>query len=413
DAPIIIPAAVPSIPYNFGSTTLKSGSTGEAVKEIERFLNSTLNLSLEQNGVLDEKVTTAIKKWQSNNGLVADGIIGAKTKAIMYTSVNQKALPVSPPSEFVPALRYVDKITGNIYQTFADKIIERKFSGTIIPKVYDAYFGNQGESVIMRYLKPDEKTIETFVGILPKELLGVETTGNSEVKGSFLPDNVKDISTSPDASKIFYLWDSADNMIGTTLNFLNNKKAQIFDSPFTEWLSFWPNSNLITLTTKPSANIPGYMYSMDSTGKSLTKILGDVNGLTTLGSPDGKLILFSDNNLALNVYHSDTRNSDLLGIKTLPEKCVWGRASDTLYCAVPKTIASGEYPDAWYQGEVSFSDQIWKVDIKTGNATLILDPATILGGGEIDGVKLALDEGENYLFFVNKKDSFLWKLDLK
>jgi hypothetical protein len=31
----------------------------------------------------------------------------------------------------------------------------------------------------------------------------------------------------------------------------------------------------------------------------------------------------------------------------------------------------------------------------------------------LDAIKMTLDEGENYLFFINKKDNFLWKLDLK
>ena len=70
--------------------------------------------------------------------------------------------PVVPPTEFAPALRYVNKATGNIYQTFVDRIDERKFSSTVIPRVYEAFFGNKGESVVMRYLKGDNKTIETF-----------------------------------------------------------------------------------------------------------------------------------------------------------------------------------------------------------------------------------------------------------
>ena len=321
--------------------------------------------------------------------------------------------PITPPTELVEALRYVAKATGNIYETFSDKIAEKQFSSTIIPKVYDSYFGNNGGSVVMRYLKGDDQTIETFTGTLPKEYLGADPSTVNDIKGSFLPDNIKDISFSPDASKIFYLFNNGNDMIGTTLSFLDNKKVQIFDSPFTEWLSQWPSNNIITFSTKPSANIPGYMYSTDGTGKNLTKVLGDINGLTTLTSPSGKLILYGDNNLSLNIYHTDTRNSDVLGLKTLPEKCVWGSVSDVIYCAVPKSIDIGQYPDTWYQGEVSFNDQIWKIDVKTGNTTLIIDPATITGGQEIDGTKLALDQGENYLFFVNKKDSFLWELKLK
>ncbi|HEV7424283.1 MAG TPA: hypothetical protein VGO21_03775 [Candidatus Paceibacterota bacterium] len=293
-----------------------------------------------------------------------------------------------------------------------DKIEERKFSDTIIPKVYDSYFGNHGQSVVMRHLK-NSRTIETFVGTLPKELLGGDTTGTNEVKGSFLPDNIMDISLSADDSKIFYLFNAGENMVGAILNFSNNKKTQIFDSPFTEWLSQWPNDKMITLKTKPSGTIPGYMYRTDGAGKNLIKVLGDINGLTTLASPNGKLILYSDNNLSLSVYHLDTGISDVLGIRTMPEKCTWDKASDAVYCAVPKSITQSLYPDAWYQGEVSFSDQLWKVDIKTGNATFLVDPITISGGEDIDGIKLVLDTDENYLFFVNKKDSFLWKFSLK
>ena len=321
--------------------------------------------------------------------------------------------PTPPPTEFITAVRYVERATGNIYQTFLDKIEERKFSTTVIPKVHEAYFGNKGKSVIMRYLKIDDRTIETFVGTLPKELLGGDTTLNNEIKGSFLPDNITDASVSPDATKIFYLFNVGDNMVGTIFNLLDNKKIQIFDSLFTEWLSFWPNGSLITLTTKPSWNTKGYMYGLNPSAKSFNRILGDINGLTTLTSPNGKLVLYGNNNLSLSVYNISAKNSDLLGVRTLPEKCVWGKLSDIVYCAVPKSINETEYPDAWYQGEVSFSDQIWRIDIKNGNTTMISDPVTILGGEDIDGIKLTLDESEKYLLFVNKKDSFLWELKLE
>ena len=321
--------------------------------------------------------------------------------------------PTAPLTEFAPSLRYVDRTNGNIYQTFADKIEERKFSTTVIPKVYEASFGNKGVSIIMRYLKDDNRTIQTFVGNLPKEYLGADSSATSEVTGSFLPENITDLSISPDTSSVFYLFNTGDNLIGTTLNLTNNKKVQIFNSAFTEWLSWWPNSKMITLTTKPSSRVPGYMYAMDSSGKNFSKTLGPINGLTTLTSPGGKLVLYSDDNLSLNIFHTDTKVSNTLGLKTLPEKCVWNSLSTIIYCAVPKSISAGSYPDTWYQGVISFSDQIWKVDVTTGNATLIVDPITISGGEDVDGIKLAIDDGENYLFFVNKKDSFLWEFNLK
>ena len=69
--------------YNFGTTTLRSGSTGEAVRELQRFLNNKLNLGLVIDGKLGPKTIAVIKKWQSDNGLVSDGLVGAKTKALM------------------------------------------------------------------------------------------------------------------------------------------------------------------------------------------------------------------------------------------------------------------------------------------------------------------------------------------
>jgi hypothetical protein len=332
------------------------------------------------------------------------------------TKSTKTVKPTAPPTEFIPALRYVARETGNVYQTFADKLDEKKFSSTIVPKVYEAFLGNNGESVAMRYLKEDGRTIETFVGKLPKELLGDEITEDKEVKGSFLPENVKDISLSQDKGIMFYLFNVGESTVGTTLDLTTNKKTQIFDSVFNEWLSFWSNSKMLTLTTKPSYNVLGYAYSInpsDTSNKNAVKIFGGINGLTTLASPDGKSILYSDNNLSLSVYHTDTKTTDVLGIRTLPEKCVWNKASDTIYCGVPKSIDGNNYPDTWYQGEVSFSDQIWKLNIQDKKSEILVDPITIKSGEEIDGTKLAIDETGNYLFFVNKKDSFLWELDLK
>lgn len=73
--------------YNFGTKTLKNGSKGEAVMELQRFLNQVLNLGLVVDGKLGPKTIAVIKKWQKENGLVADGLIGAKTKAKMNASI--------------------------------------------------------------------------------------------------------------------------------------------------------------------------------------------------------------------------------------------------------------------------------------------------------------------------------------
>ncbi|MFA5791914.1 MAG: peptidoglycan-binding domain-containing protein [Candidatus Paceibacterota bacterium] len=82
----IVSAAAASS-YNFGIKTLKNGSKGDEVKELQRFLNQVLSLGLVVDGKLGPKTIAVIKKWQKANGLVADGLVGPKTKAKMNLSV--------------------------------------------------------------------------------------------------------------------------------------------------------------------------------------------------------------------------------------------------------------------------------------------------------------------------------------
>ena len=50
------------------------------------FLNAKLGLGLKLDGILGAKTIAVIKTWQKAHGLTADGLIGAKTKAMMNTS---------------------------------------------------------------------------------------------------------------------------------------------------------------------------------------------------------------------------------------------------------------------------------------------------------------------------------------
>ena len=52
---------------------LKKGSKGDMVKELQLFLN------IKPDGVFGKITESTLKLWQSNNGLVADGIVGPKT----------------------------------------------------------------------------------------------------------------------------------------------------------------------------------------------------------------------------------------------------------------------------------------------------------------------------------------------
>lgn len=83
---VITPIPVKVI-YNFGNAILKNGSKGEAVKELQKFLNQVLNLGLVVDGQLGPKTIKVIKQWQKDNSLTPDGLVGPKTKEKMNASI--------------------------------------------------------------------------------------------------------------------------------------------------------------------------------------------------------------------------------------------------------------------------------------------------------------------------------------
>ena len=52
---------------------MKFGSRGDAVIQIQR------KLGIAADGVFGRGTEAAVKKWQADHGLVADGIVGPKT----------------------------------------------------------------------------------------------------------------------------------------------------------------------------------------------------------------------------------------------------------------------------------------------------------------------------------------------
>ena len=79
-------------------------------------------------------------------------------------------------------VRYMDRATGNVYDTRVDTMKQTRLSNTTIPKVYEAMWGNGAETVLARYLKEDNATIETFIG---KVLPAGEDGGVGAIRGSF------------------------------------------------------------------------------------------------------------------------------------------------------------------------------------------------------------------------------------
>lgn len=312
-------------------------------------------------------------------------------------------------------IHYILRANGNIYEAYTDSLESKRLSITTVPKVYESVWLPGGNNLIIRYLKDATENIQTFsVKINPATTTLNEFEGG--IDGNFLAENISALAINPAGDKVFYLTSNLNGSSGLVAKPDGLNKKLLFESPLIEWAVSWPKEETITMTTKPAAVIPGYLYFLNSKTGSFSRILGDVLGLTTKTNSSATQVLYSDSarNLPrLYLFDLKTGGSKLLPWNTLPEKCVWANTDGKIiYCAVPKSLVGGEYPDIWYQGLVNFTDDLWRLNTETGASTIIsdLEKESLI---KIDAVDLQVDKNDNYLFFTNKTDLTLWSLNLR
>lgn len=314
-------------------------------------------------------------------------------------------------------LRFVDRAVGNVYEYILEtKTGEvKRITNTTIPKIQEVVWSNLGNDLIFRYLDGDTDNINSFSGKIKNN--STSTDQPQELNGLFLSANIKQLSISPTGNKIFGLVDKSDKSgtYGFTTNLDGSSKKIIFESPISYFNISWPKESTITLTTKPNYRDTGLLYFFNTQTYSVEKILGNILGMSTLTNNDTNLVAYSysaENSFVLNVYDVINKiNKDIL-IKTLIDKCVWGNKNNKiLYCAIPKTIPQDNYPDAWYQGLQSFSDNIWQIDTETGNIELLYQIG--VNEGDIDAFDFKISLDDKYLSFSNKNDLSLWLLNIE
>ncbi len=376
-------------------------------------VNNANNSTGGQTQTGDTSSTTVTKFHPITNFAVAGAVYFDETRPIAQSGpvvdntaiVNGKKAATKkalvPKVEVVPALRYVERATGHIYEMYLDNKTEGEISNSTIPGVHDATWDGKAQTVIYRYLADDNKTITSYMASLGKQ------------KGEFLPNNIEDLSISPDKTKFFYLIKTVNGIVGSTRSFSDAKVSQLFNSSYSEWLSQWASTGKIFLTTKPSAQTQGSLFVLNSANDVVTKVFGGVDGLTTLANGDGSLVLYNSSDgisSTLELFNISSHTNQSLNIYSLPEKCIWSSDNINIYCAVPNSMTNGGYPDIWYQGLVSFDDHFIKINTKDGVINQVADS---LDETAVDATNLFLNKDESSLFFINKKDSTLWSLDLK
>ena len=358
-----------------------------------------------------DKNTQTTDFINKNNNIKKDQLIqlykNPTSGSVFVTNKNNKTV-----------VKFVDRAVGNIYQYVPG--IENgevtRITNTTIPKIQETVWSSTGENLILRYLDNDTDDIVSFSSKIKLDASSTDRVG--EITGSFLSlKNIKQLVISPKGDKIFGLVDKSDKSgtFGFIANLDGSNKKTVLDSPITYWNVAWPKESVITLTTKPNYMDSGLLFFFNPQTSVMERMLGNVIGMSILTNKDANLVAYSYSNnssLSLDVYDTINKINKNIKIQTLADKCVWGNNnSKILYCAVPKTVSSGNYPDVWYQGLTSFEDDFWKIDTESGKTELVyqIDPSENIN---VDAFGLTISLDDQYLSFTNKNDLSLWLLKL-
>jgi hypothetical protein len=325
--------------------------------------------------------------------------VAATSSATSTASSTTGTALIEPSQSGDVDVRYIDRASGNIYDYLAVARSLTRISNKTLPGIQEASWLPGGSMAFVRFLAPVQGVDQVDTYALP-------SNGNG---GYFLEEGLDQV-TVVGSTTVFTLADSTDSSVGSIGNADGTNVQTVFSSPLTSLIVQSAGNSLIA-TTKATSELDGYAFTL-SNGNFLP-ILGPLRGLTTLPSPDGKNLFYSYTDgsvFHLGIYNLATGVVTNLPLATLADKCVWTSDSNSLYCAVPTSL-SGNLPDDWYQGAVSFTDQIWRIDLTSRLATLVLDPS-VTAKTDIDAVNLSIDPNSQLLVFRNKKDGSLWAYSL-
>jgi len=400
--------------YNFFDfETMKIGDSGDGVVALKTVLNRLFPESaLTTDGTFDTATKNTLISFQTQHNLAADGIAGLGTRA----KLNEVQGLSRDPKDFEPivrqeerfTVRYQNKKNGFIFDLGIDDKNFEQVSKVTFSAIHESFFGNNGNSVVVRYLGTDE-SIATYLG----NIIDLED-GSKTLDGEFMKPDIPFVSINPDGTKMVYFEKTNRRTRGYVFDFTTKETKIAFDSKFSEWLPEFNGPEIFTLTTRASAKALGYSYKYNAEEKdTFQKGIGGVSGLTTKYNPSGSKVLYSTNNggrfIETYVYDFNDNTTLTLGTKTLAEKCVW-TDNDNVLCAVPRFLGPEDYPDAWYKGEVLFDDRLWSIDTTNGLERIV----STLRHPALEKVDVTNPiYKNNVLLFQNKYDYKLWMLDMR
>lgn len=178
-----------------------------------------------------------------------------------------------------------------------------------------------------------------------------------------------------------------------------------------------PGSSVVSFWNKPDAFSKTYLDSMPISGGGRRALFSDKFGADYLWDNDGKWALVSHSDvqngskMQLAIINQNGGEYKNLDFPTFVSKCVWSKNNDFVFCALPGGMPEKAIlPNDYDENKFSTVDTFWKVNVKTGEKTKIEIPEDT--NQKFDAKNLFLNFEEKYLFFINKIDGKLYRIEL-
>lgn len=174
-----------------------------------------------------------------------------------------------------------------------------------------------------------------------------------------------------------------------------------------------PQTSMVSFWNKGRAGQNSEFFMVGAEGGEAKKIFSGKNGADFKWSPNGKKAFVSHlkEQGGLTTALIDTEGFyEELGIPTISSKIVWSLDSRYIFYALPSYASDALMPDDYKSGKIKTTDTFWKINTENGEKTRLIKLEDI--GGEYDADELFLSPSENLMFFTNRKDGKIYRLEL-
>ncbi|MEK7452792.1 MAG: hypothetical protein AAB614_01005 [Patescibacteria group bacterium] len=346
------------------------------------------------------KKPTIIKEKDTPNKEIIISTTEKSSKLVQITDENV----VSPAiNEEKKRIRYITKNDGVLYQS--DLKGENKIK---IP------FVSLGGIIKIIWTEDQEKFINIY-----SDSFGVKSFFYDLASKQAVPlnKNITWLDYSKNTDKIFYHYYDSSQSINSiaTSNSDGSLSKSIINTRLQDVRLQWITDKKIAISTAPSGLAQNILYTLNPESPKFIKILSGIYGLTHKWSSDGSKFAFSQTDkdgasLTLNISNESGLEISNTRIITLPEKCVFMKDNISLLCAEMLSVPENAImPDDYYKKTFIANNRLWKLNTETNKKDIIYDFNEDIN---FDLDNLTLTNDEKYLYFTNRANGFLYRLEL-